>query len=405
MTSVRDITAADIANRDPPTVNVGQSLSKARTVMEGNMLRAVPVVDGAQFEGVLSYRDVMEKLHMDPSKTKVDSLVHTPPTVEDDQNLVELAGLRINSGRKLFVQVDESGKLRGTVSEEDIAHAARDTDELDGLVVEDVMTADLITVDADASIDTARKQMRENNISRLVVMDGDDLAGVITTLDTLRTMVERESSTAGSGNKGGRTPGTAAGEVRGESGNLSDIPVSELMQPTEEIDAELVETGTGIGTALDIIRDSSALEVVVMEDGAPVGIVTVKDVVDVIASHEAVDSLLVQLTGPEVPAEKQAIHDKIETQLRGGLGRVLERPDELTVHMKKYEKDGTQHKYTLNFRLTAEFGTIRVNAHGWELLDAVDEGLDTMERLVKQEKEKKRDQSRQRRRDSKYSQS
>ncbi|MFB6294413.1 MAG: CBS domain-containing protein, partial [Candidatus Nanohaloarchaea archaeon] len=81
MTSVRDITAADVANTDPETVNTGQTLSKARTVMEEHTLRAVPVVDGARFEGVLSYRDVMEKLHMDPSKTKVDPLVHTPPTV------------------------------------------------------------------------------------------------------------------------------------------------------------------------------------------------------------------------------------------------------------------------------------------------------------------------------------
>ncbi|MFB6294412.1 MAG: HPP family protein, partial [Candidatus Nanohaloarchaea archaeon] len=195
------------------------------------------------------------------------------------------------------------------------AHAARDTEELDGLDVDDIMTADLVTIDADASIDTARQKMREHNISRLVVMDGDDLAGVITTLDTLRTMVERESSTAGTGNKGGRTPGTAAGEVRGEKQSLSDIPVREIMQPADEIDAELVDAGTGVAEALNIIKGSNALEVIVVEDGAPVGIVTVKDVVDVVASHEAVQSLRVQLTGPEVPAEKQAIHDKIETQL------------------------------------------------------------------------------------------
>ncbi|MDY6762048.1 MAG: CBS domain-containing protein [Candidatus Nanohaloarchaea archaeon] len=390
MVSVRDITARDVANDDPATVNVGQPLSKSRTVMEENTMRAVPVVDGAQFDGVLSYRDVMEKLHMDPSKTKVDPLVHTPPTVDDGQNLVDLARLRIDSGRKLFVQVDDDGRLTGTVSEEDIAYGARDAEELDGITVDDIMTSELVTVQADASFDTARKKMREHSISRLVVMDEGELAGVISTLDTLRTMVERQQMTQG--------------EVRGEKGSLSDVPVSELMQRTDEIDAELVDAGTGVREALDIIAGTDALEVVVV-DGGPAGIVTVKDVVDVVASHEAVESLLVQLTGPEVPAEKQAIHDKIETRLRGGLGRVLDRPEELTVHMKKYEKDGTQHKYTLNFRLTGELGTIRVNTHGWELLDAVDDGLEKLDRLVKQEKEKRRDQSRERRRDAKYSQS
>ncbi|MDY6769612.1 MAG: HPF/RaiA family ribosome-associated protein, partial [Candidatus Nanohaloarchaea archaeon] len=199
--------------------------------------------------------------------------------------------------------------------------------------------------------------------------------------------------------------GVAAGDVTGEKKSLSNIPVSELMQPTEEIDAEIVEPGTGLVDAIGIIEDNDVLEVVAVDDGEPVGIVTVKDVVDVAASHEAVDSLLVQLTGPEVPAEKQAIHDKIETQLRGGLGRVLERPDELTVHMKKYEKDGTQHKYTLNFRLTSEHGTVRVNAHGWELLDAVDEGLDKLETVIKKKREKAKDRARKRRREDKYSRS
>ncbi|MDY6773997.1 MAG: CBS domain-containing protein, partial [Candidatus Nanohaloarchaea archaeon] len=195
----------------------------------------------------------------------------------------------------------------------------------------------------------------------------------------------------------------AAGDRKGEKENLSDVPVRELMQPTEEIDAEFVETGTALSDAVRTIEENDVLEVVVVDEDEPVGIVTLKDVLDFIAAHEAVESLMVQLTGPEVPEEKRAIHTKIENQVRGGLGRVIERPEELTVHMKKYEEEGTQHKYTLNFRLTSELGTIRVNAHGWDLLDAVDEGLEKLGKLVKKRKEKERDEARERRRESKYS--
>ncbi|MFB6076968.1 MAG: CBS domain-containing protein, partial [Candidatus Nanohaloarchaea archaeon] len=79
MSSVQDITAEEVADRDPATVNVGQTLSKVRHAMEEHNLRAIPVVDGEKFVGMLSYRDVMERLRDDPSTTKVDPLTHTPP--------------------------------------------------------------------------------------------------------------------------------------------------------------------------------------------------------------------------------------------------------------------------------------------------------------------------------------
>lgn len=406
MVSVRDITVEDVLQDDHVTVNVGQPLTTARSLMEESRLRALPVVDGERFAGMLSYRDVMEKLRSDPSTTKVDPLTHTPPEVEADQNLVELSSLRINSGRKMFVALDDRDRLHGVVGEEHIAYAAADTEELASASVADIMTQELVTTTADVSIETARRTMMDNNISRLVVLDDDgDLAGIISTLDTLRSMIMRDQMSGGTGNKGGRTPGTAAGEVKGEKGRLSDIPVREIMQSTVEIDAELVEPGTPLTDAIHRIEETTALEVVVMEDDEPVGLVTLKDVLDFIAAHEQVDSLLVELTGPEVPEEKKAIHDKIENRIKGGLGRVLERPEELRVHMKTYEKDGTRHKYTLNFRLGSELGTTRVNSHGWDLLDAVDEGLEKIETLIKKEKDKSRDEARRRRREGKYSSS
>ncbi|MFB6265633.1 MAG: CBS domain-containing protein, partial [Candidatus Nanohaloarchaea archaeon] len=79
MASVREITAEEVLEEDPVTVNAGQSLSKARSLMEEHTLRALPVVDGEKFVGMLSYRDVMEKLRSDPATTKVESQVHDPP--------------------------------------------------------------------------------------------------------------------------------------------------------------------------------------------------------------------------------------------------------------------------------------------------------------------------------------
>ncbi|MCJ7479279.1 MAG: CBS domain-containing protein [Candidatus Nanohaloarchaeota archaeon QJJ-7] len=406
MVSAREVRVEDILEEDPVTVNTGQSISRARTKMEENMLRALPVVDGEKFVGMLGYRDMMEKLSSDPSTTKIEPLIHAPPEVDADQNLVELSTLRINSGRKKFVCISENDRMDGIVGEEEIAYASKDMEEMSGLSVGDVMKEDLVKVEEDDSIDTARNRMLDNNISRLVVEDGDgNLSGVVSSLDTLRMMVPREEMEGGRKGGSGKEAGTvAAGDKKGEKGSLSDVPVKELMRTSEEIDAEFVEgEDVPLSRALEIIQENDVLEVVVVDGKDALGIVTLKDVVDFIASHEAVDSLMVQLTGPEVPEEKKAVHDKIENQVKGGLGRLLERPEELTVHMKKYEEEGTQHKYTVNFRLTSELGTLQVNAHGWDLLDVVDEGLGNLSKLVRKKKEKMRDESRKRKRESKYS--
>ncbi len=402
MVSVKDMEVEEVAEGEPVTVNVGQTLSKVRYRMEENGLRTVPVVDGERFEGMLSYRDVMEKSRSDPSTIKLDDLVHTPPKVEGDENLVELSRLRIESGRKKFAMVGEHDRLEGVIGEFEIVEAAVECEELEGVTVADVMTSDLVTVEADEPFDTARNRMMEYNISRLVVLEDGELQGIITSLDTLRSMVPRDQMQGGSKHHAARS--SASGDVQGEKESMSDIPVRELMQPATETLSYVIEgEDTPLRETVRHMLDNELLEVVVVEDGDAAGILTLKDVVDLVAGHEVVESLLVQLTGPEVPREKQAILDKIENQVRGGLGRVLDRPDELRVHVKKYEKDGKRHKYTLNFRLSSKLGTLRVNTHGWDLLDAVDEGLENLERLVKEEKEKTRDQQRERRRKGKYS--
>ncbi len=390
MGSIRDITAKDIIDEDPVTANIGQTLSKVRTKMEDNNLRTIPIVDGAKFVGMLSYQDMMEKVRSDPSITKVKPLVHQPPEVQENKNLVELANLRINSGRKKFALVGEHDRLVGVIGEQEMADAAKETDELQPVDVEDLMTPNVITIDEDKSHETARELMMDNNISRLPVLNNDDLSGVITSNDLLRAMIPREQM--------------QKGDYKAHKDSLSDIPVREVMKKTESFDATIIDDHDAtVTSAIDAMQQNNKREVVVINDNTPSGILTLRDVVDFVARHEAVEGIQVQLSGVDVDEEKAAITDKVETQLRGGLGRLLDRPEELRIHVKQYEKDGKRHKYSLRFKLVSAQGVTTVNTHGWDLLNAVDEGLDELETVIKKQKEKKRDQTRDQERDEKYS--
>lgn len=390
MPSVRDVNADDIADHDHVTVNTGQELSQVHQRMVEHDIRTIPVVDGKRFEGMVSYREVIEKLRGDPSSAKVDPLVHTPPSVEEDDNAVDLAVTRIESGRKKFALLDGK-KLTGAIGEREIVYSVADADELKNIPLEAVFTPDVRTVEREERIETARQLLMDHNISRLPVVDENGaIVGLLSSMDVLRAMVPRQQM--------------QKGDYKGDKDSFSDVPVHELMQPIEEIEDQVLEDGdVTVAAAIQQMKQNRRRELITVEDGEPAGILTLKDVVSYLAGMEPVEGIYVQLTGPEVPEEKRVVLDKIETALQGGLGRVIDRPRSLNVHIKTYEKEGTKHKYSLHFKLVSKLGTTTVKTHDWDLLNAVDEGLEKLEARVKKVKEKRVDDKRKKQRDSKYS--
>lgn len=82
------------------------------------------------------------------------------------------------------------GKLVGVASKTDIVRAlAEEASQRDILTpelsVEDIMTTDVITVTPDAELRTVARMMIDGNLHRVIVTDGDDVLGIVTTFDLL----------------------------------------------------------------------------------------------------------------------------------------------------------------------------------------------------------------------------
>lgn len=80
----------------------------------------------------------------------------------------------------------ENEKIIGIVTERDVLRKVVATG-LDPSTtrIKEIMTKDVITIEADKSIDDACSLMVENNIKRLPVMDGKKLVGIITVTDLI----------------------------------------------------------------------------------------------------------------------------------------------------------------------------------------------------------------------------
>jgi arabinose-5-phosphate isomerase len=82
--------------------------------------------------------------------------------------------------------VDEQGRLAGVITDGDLRRMLDKGGNLDEITARDIMSANPKTVAADALAVDALDRMRKNNITQLIVTDGDSYAGVIHLHDLIR---------------------------------------------------------------------------------------------------------------------------------------------------------------------------------------------------------------------------
>lgn len=386
MDNAANILASDIETENPLTVSNEKNLAQIKNRMESKDIRAIIVLNGDNFEGVIGYRDLIRHLQFNPEKTKISKVLHQPPEYNEEDSLIDLCDLRINSGRKLLVRT-KGGKIQGAVGDNEFLEISKEVKEIANVSTGDLSSSDLLKAFEEDSLEQARHSMLDNNVSRLPVLDENgNMTGMIKSTDLLKAMIPMDAQNSGgtSGSRSGDEIKMAGG---GEKEHMSAIPVKELMDRT----VTTADKNMRADDAAEMMIENNSGEIIFVDGNYPQSIVTVKDLIDHIEDLKASDTVLVQLVGVEVPEEKAALHEKIKTQLRGSLGRKLEKPEELTVHIKKAEKDGTKHRYEFNVKLYSEYGVTTVQAEGWELLDVMDETLEELNTVVGKKKDKRED--------------
>ncbi|MDP2673616.1 MAG: CBS domain-containing protein [Dehalococcoidia bacterium] len=119
----------------------------------------------------------------------------------DIMNRPVLAADKSTSARDLAIQMlmggfsgipitERDGALVGIVSELDIIRALRAGKPLDTVTAAEIMTAEVITVNADATVEEIMEIMDTKQIVRVPVLEDGKLAGVVSRPDVLRAAIE-----------------------------------------------------------------------------------------------------------------------------------------------------------------------------------------------------------------------
>ncbi|HAS43109.1 MAG TPA: CBS domain-containing protein [Microscillaceae bacterium] len=131
---------AKIMTDNPVTITLEDSLIDAQKLMEDRKIRHLPVVDNQQIIGMVSYTDLM----------------------------------RVNF-------VDNYGKGNDNVT----------TTLYSVLNVEQVMVEDLVTISTETTIREAAEILSEKEFHALPVVDHNGLAGILTTTDLIKYLLEQ----------------------------------------------------------------------------------------------------------------------------------------------------------------------------------------------------------------------
>jgi acetoin utilization protein AcuB len=121
-------------------------------------------------------------------------------TALPDMPIQEALNLMREKGIHRLPVVDSDGKLKGIVSDRDLLHASPSDATslsvwelnylLSKVVMKDVMTKSVITVEGDSRIRETARIMVEKKIHGLPVMDGENVVGIITETDLFKVLLD-----------------------------------------------------------------------------------------------------------------------------------------------------------------------------------------------------------------------
>lgn len=260
------------------TVDADETVGTLRGVFEDPTLKSVAVTNSEEFLGMVTRRDLLSSQERPERKAK--TIVRAVPRISPETEVRETARLMLTADTPTL-PVMKDGALQGCVSAD--ALLERHQESFNAIEASDLVSDDLVTVTADATLGKVLALFRNHRIRHIPVVeeDGKEIVGIISLHDVfpfVSRMVDRA--------QGGRPDAELGapvgahhggfGERKGERMELLSIPARDLMarpvltvapdRPADEILAEMNDfetssvvvsgpnNGTGIVTTTDMLE-------------------------------------------------------------------------------------------------------------------------------------------------------
>ncbi len=356
---------ADIATSDYKTVDADERLGKVRSMFERDRPKGIIVTVDGNYEGVITQRQLVQS-HVEDS-AKVRGLVQSAPRAELTDSVREVARILVESGAKV-APVFEDGELTRVVSGDDILEAVLES--LDALVVSEIYSEDVVSIDEDTTVGRVIGLLREHGISRVPVRnESGNLTGVVTTHDiadfAVRSM-ERQQK----------------GDRSGDIDRILDIPAFDVM--SSPVETTTTEESVEAAVRRMLEQNYDGLVVTPSGDDRTIsGIITKTDVLRALTYTEE-EHMDVQITNIKLldTISREAIRQRIES-VADKYKQMQVQHAHVRFHQHKERLRGTP-LIQCQIRLRTNRGQVGGSGEGYGAETSFRVALDKLERQVLQ---------------------
>lgn len=180
------LTVADVMTVDVETVGPDASLREAAEILSASHITGLPVTANGRVLGVVTTSDLLDHTSQVPG---VPSYESGPSRDFSDLPPVDTARFVADEDEATGAYFTDYWQDAGADVADRFAHSDRpEWDVLEETVVSAVMTPSIVSVAPDTPLREAAQRMLDSDVHRVLVLDGDDLAGILTTIDIVRAV-------------------------------------------------------------------------------------------------------------------------------------------------------------------------------------------------------------------------
>ncbi len=318
------------------------------------------------------YLGLIEKKHllrsrMDASEAKLKGHIQGTAMLNENEDAISTAYLMFQSNVD-FLPVEKEKKIVGVVRALDLVKLALGLPEVKKLKVSDVKMQKPRGVKKDDQLVAAVQVMHDERVDNVPVYESGKVYGVISYKDVWRKYLNWSPRRDYSMKFNKQATGKGAEPNMPE---LADLPVSSFSTN----DNVLTTTkGTDLKAAVELMVRSNVSDLLVMEKEKLDGLLTIKNILRLIGSLKIPKNFNIQFIGLNQidlePHEKFNIQ-KISSNEAFKLQRQVHNDFKLILHFKEYEKDGRQHKYSVNLRIEYPGKIVTSTEDDWDVETAL----------------------------------
>jgi len=357
----------DTLSKDFAVIGSEETISHALSLFEKN--EVLIVMHGNEYKGVITRKDIL-RAKISP-EAKVKRFVRHAPKLKVNESVEEAARLMLESGI-FYLPVFENENMVGVVRDVDILRKVVGK-EIGEERVEKFMTSNPLTISPEDSIGKVVKIFREHNISRLPVVEGKKIVGVITLRDLMERVIHPEEK-------------PEYGEFIAEKKRYLKIPVKGIMSSPPIImppDAKIREV-------VEEMLKNKIGGMIIGKNGKLMGIITIKDLLEPLAHEKGEKKFFIQFCGETEEIEGFDREDGMTymNEFIRKHGEFL-KSGYVYVYLKQYrERKRGMSLVHCKIRISSSKGFFVASEEGWGFRNALKKTINAVEKIM--EKERKR---------------